>query len=139
VDGAAAAQGNAATIETMLRAHVLDYLGNKQVSRESLGIEKVNGSSFGMLANMQIPKMATSYRNGQPAEGSLMTVVFAVPPDARAARRGARPTPAFSVTAKADGNGGYKEVSELEMEDGTRIQLKNGDSYVFKGGRWNKE
>jgi len=117
------------TIEAMIRAHVLDYFGNKNVKKESLGIETVNGTPFHSLSHT----FATSGRNDLvikngnivPKDGGGVVIAFQ--------------NSTIVASGIGDGEGGIKIIQSLRIAEGTRVQLKAGGSYVLKGGRWTKE
>ncbi len=105
------------TMESMIRAQILDYSRDKNVKKESLKIVTVNGIPFDDV-------MRVFVWSGSVAKGGTTTFAF--------------PGSAVVVSGIEDGRGGFKAIQKIDIADGTRVQLKAGGTYVLDGGRWKK-
>jgi hypothetical protein len=127
------------TIDSMIRAHLLDYFGDKSVRQDLLGIATVDGSPFHSLAHtFSIESGGVELRGGNivPKVGALVTFEFGLPITVSGTSTvGPR---MITVSGNYNGNDGIKTIRSVHVVDGTRIQLKAGGTYILKDGRWTR-
>lgn len=124
-------------MESMVRAHMMDYFKIKGADPNLLQIAGVNGAPFKSLAYTRAYEMSEwkNIVNGTTAlkTGDPVTYLFGSPhqfsPDA----------PLMTVKGTSDGDQGMAGIQSISIEDGISIQLNSGPSYIKRNGRWTRE
>lgn len=126
-------------IEAAIQAHVRDYLNDETIPQEDLKIAAVNDSEFKKLRyRVSIMGGAVRYYRGRPIpeEGSIIIVSFVGPSDGSDSSGDLHPQTAFTINGTADGNSGIKTIDGISITEGTSIQFKTGEAYVFRSEKW---